>query len=577
MICPACGAKNRQDARFCRRCGRPLGKLEQQDAKPQEQAASMPAASVRGAEAEPAEELAEELQEEAHGEEPGPGPVAGDVSREELPADVAQPLATVQEGGAEGGGEGGVPGEEPVPPATAEPLAEGEPPEEMDTAAEIALEVDHPAPAAQDAEEESEPGSMVGEEVAGTAVEPASEPEMDVELDQDDVLGAFWREEKEPIEPASPGMLVAGRYLLLEVLDVGEDEVLYLARDLQRCWQCGAEIDAGEAFCPQCGAAQEQAAHSAASETRLLEVRPPGDEAQPETLVMARVTHEGRPFLVLGRSEPEPEPVAAPPTPKGIRLIVGQRSDPGQVRELDEDSVLAIHVTPTYQAVTSPVLGLFAVADGMGGHEGGEIASKLALQVLADRTLRTIFLPELAGDLKLDEDVLAHLRKAMLAANDAVFLARQKRGNDMGTTLTTVFVRDRRLFIAHVGDCRAYRWSDAGLEQLTTDHSVVASMIAHGQVSPDEIYTHPHRSVVYRCIGDQPMVEVDGDLLPLEPGDRIVVCSDGLWEMVRSEGIADVMMQEANPQVACDLLVRLANAAGGEDNISVVIVQVEAA
>ncbi|HSJ57737.1 MAG TPA: protein phosphatase 2C domain-containing protein, partial [Anaerolineae bacterium] len=304
-----------------------------------------------------------------------------------------------------------------------------------------------------------------------------------------------------------------------------------------------------------------------------------GEEVRPEVDVVSRLDHEGRVFLVLAGPEvkPEPEHVAAPPAPESIHLIVGQRSDPGRVRELNEDSVLAIQVAPTYQSVTSPVLGLFAVADGMGGHDGGEIASKLALQVLADHTLRTILIPELAGELRLEEDILAHLRRAALAANDAVYLARQKRGNDMGTTLTTILVRDRLLFIAHVGDCRAYRWSDTGLEQLTTDHSVVASMIAHGQVPPDEIYTHPHRSVIYRSVGDQPTVEVDGDMLPLEPGNRIVVCSDGLWEMVRSDGIADVMMQEANPQVACDLLVRLANASGGEDNISVVIVQVEAA
>ncbi|MGD8397484.1 MAG: protein phosphatase 2C domain-containing protein, partial [Anaerolineae bacterium] len=158
--------------------------------------------------------------------------------------------------------------------------------------------------------------------------------------------------------------------------------------------------------------------------------------------------------------------------------------------------------------------------------------------------------------------------------NDDVYLARQKRGNDMGTTLTAALIRDRRLFLAHVGDCRAYRWGAEGLEQLTDDHSVVATLISQGKAQPDEIYTHPHRSVIYRCIGDQPIVEVDADVYPLEPGERIILCSDGLWEMVRSEGIADVMMQEADPQTACDLLVRLANAAGGEDNISVLVVQV---
>ena len=130
--------------------------------------------------------------------------------------------------------------------------------------------------------------------------------------------------------------------------------------------------------------------------------------------------------------------------------------------------------------------------------------------------------------------------------------------------------------MAHVGDCRAYRWNADGLEQLTTDHSVVASMVASGQAKPEEIYTHPHRSVIYRCIGDQPRSRWTPTSCRLAPGDRLVVCCDGLWEMVRNEGIEDVMMQESDPQAACDLLVSRANVAGGDDNISVIVVQVEA-
>jgi serine/threonine protein phosphatase PrpC len=212
----------------------------------------------------------------------------------------------------------------------------------------------------------------------------------------------------------------------------------------------------------------------------------------------------------------------------------------------------------------------------MGGHASGEVASRMALQELADRVMRTVILPEMAGQLVWEDDILTFLRQATIAANDTVYLARQKRENDMGTTLTTVLIRDNRLFLAHVGDCRAYRFSADGLEQLTTDHSVVASMIAEGQAKPEELYTHPHRNIVYRCIGDKPVVEVDTDLLPLGVGDRVILCCDGLWEMVRDEGIEDVLMQEADPQAACDLLVRRANAAGGEDNISVILIQVEA-
>jgi serine/threonine protein phosphatase PrpC len=289
------------------------------------------------------------------------------------------------------------------------------------------------------------------------------------------------------------------------------------------------------------------------------------------------LSQEGRHFLLLAEREPEPEPAPeAPPQPPSIRLLVGQRSDRGQVRELDEDSLLSLTLSPTYESRTGPVLGLFAVADGMGGHSGGEVASKLALQVVADRALRAVILPELAGELVLEDDIPVLLRQSIIAANDMVYLDRQKRDSDMGTTLTTAYIRDDRLFIAHVGDCRAYRWNSNGLEQLTTDHSVIARLIVEGQAEPEELYTHPHRSIVYRCIGDKPLVDVDTVLLPLEPGDRVVLCCDGLWEMLRDEGIEDVLMQESDPQLACDILVRHANAAGGEDNISVIIVQIEA-
>jgi len=129
------------------------------------------------------------------------------------------------------------------------------------------------------------------------------------------------------------------------------------------------------------------------------------------------------------------------------------------------------------------------------------------------------------------------------------------------------------LYLAHVGDSRAYRWGQDGCQQLTVDHSVVASMVAAGTAKPEEIYTHPQRSVIYRCIGDRATVEVDVAALALSPGDRLVLCSDGLWEMIRDEGIEDVMLREADPQAACEILVEQANVAGGVDNISVIVVQ----
>jgi serine/threonine protein phosphatase PrpC len=516
MECPACGTRNREDARFCRSCGRPFAEPigeERAQASEEETAVGTAATGVPA----PA---------------PSPEVAQGEPSTEE--AADASTKENEEQVDAQG-----------LPPAADEAL-------DLEPAKEEAPEVIATEPATGE----------IGEEP------------VDDETDFTELADAFWRKEVVPLEPAEAGTLLAGRYLVLEVLDAQQDQVHYLARDLQRCWQCSLEMDApDEAFCPHCGAAQEQAPQ-VASEAELLQVR--SEDADPEAVtgVATRFTDQGRCFLVLVGAESEPAEPAEPTIPEGIRLVAGQRSDPGQIRALNEDSVLALLLASTYESQTGPVIGFFAVADGMGGHEGGEIASKLALQVLADQVLHEIILPDLAGELASHENVLARMRTATLAANDDVYLARQKRGNDMGTTLTAALIRDRRLFLAHVGDCRAYRWGAEGLEQLTDDHSVVATLISQGKAEPDEVYTHPHRSVIYRSIGDQPTVEVDADVYPLEPGERIILCSDGLWEMVRSEGIADVMMQEADPQTACDLLVRLANAAGGEDNISVLVVQV---
>ncbi|MGD9048258.1 MAG: protein phosphatase 2C domain-containing protein [Anaerolineae bacterium] len=575
MNCSACGADNREGARFCRSCG---AILQRDEGKPppdgQEIAAEEEAEELGAQEAIPEPAVADESVED--------GALPQERAPEEAAPEEALPVVATSEGSesepalAEPGTKESSAAEE-----EARAMAETEPEtgQEEDTTdlgdAESAIAapeqmIIETGKAGTDpaADEEPEAKPVIIEAASLGELEeyePLPEPENDV--------FSFWRDEVELMTPVELGTVIADRFAVVEALDVQEDEILYHAQDLQRCWQCGYDANDPEGtFCGRCGVLMDRR-----PEVRLLELRDASVEPDTGMTVAARLSHEERSFLLLAEPEPKPEPEAELVSePLAIRLLAGQRSDAGQVRELDEDSLFVLTMAPTYESRTGPVLGLFVVADGMGGHASGEVASRMALQVMVERVMQSIVLPELAGELVLEDEVLALLRQATIAANDAVYLARQKRESDMGTTLTTAYIRDNRLFVAHVGDCRAYRFNADGLEQLTTDHSVVANMIAEGQIEPEEIYTHPHRSIVTRCIGDKPVVEVDTNMLPLIPGDRVVLCCDGLWEMIRSEGLEDVLMQEADSQTACDLLVQHANAAGGEDNISVIVVQVEA-
>jgi serine/threonine protein phosphatase PrpC len=455
------------------------------------------------------------------------------------------------------------PAAEGAAPAVSEigPEAETVHPAEAEAAAEDAPAAELPSDAPQTAEEGAQrlaPGQAPGSEAAEETAPPLDEP-----------LPAEQEGSPSPLVPLPTGMVVANRYVLLSASEVRPSEIVYDARDLCRCWQCSFEGNRpDDAYCAQCGASLDR------KQVRLIQVRDDQAAREGSEAVEAHLSHEGFAFLVVAKEEPESAEVS---TPQHTRLIVGQRTDVGQARELNEDSMLALTLVSTFESIPKPILGFFAVADGMGGHEGGEVASRLALQVLADAVVGRILLAELSGNATPDPDVAKSLAGAVGEVNDAVYLARQKRETDMGTTLTAAFVRDGSLIVAHVGDSRAYRWNADGLKQLTVDHSVIASMVASGRAAAEEIYTHPQRSVIYRCIGDRPSVEVDAQVLPLAPGERLILCSDGLWEMIRSEGIEDVMLQEPDPQVACDVMVRRANAAGGEDNISVIVVQVEAA
>ena len=200
---------------------------------------------------------------------------------------------------------------------------------------------------------------------------------------------------------------------------------------------------------------------------------------------------------------------------------------------------------------------------------------KRQAQTIAQQVLQRIIWPILQGETLLPETLGDQLRQAVEVANRRIYDLRVERGSNMGTTLTMAVIVNSLAVIANAGDSRTYVWGPDGLMQLTRDHSLIGDLVASGQELPGAFYTHPERNLIYRSLGDRPQVDLDLFTLELEPGYRLVLCCDGVWEMIRNEGIEDVMLQEDHPQRAADMIVKWANDAGGEDNISVVIVNVE--
>jgi serine/threonine protein phosphatase PrpC len=234
-----------------------------------------------------------------------------------------------------------------------------------------------------------------------------------------------------------------------------------------------------------------------------------------------------------------------------VRLLVGERTDKGRVRDGNEDRPLI-----------DQRMDLYAVADGMGGHQAGEVASETAVEAL--RAAVASGTP---------------IRDAITLANDAVLerSAADERLRGMGTTMTAAtLAAGGTLLIGHVGDSRAYLIRGGELRQVTEDHSLVEEMVRGGELTPEQAEVHPQRSVITRALGIDPGVEVDIYTLELQEGDRVLLCSDGLTGMVRTEEIAAVLQREPDPQKAANELVEAANEAGGEDNITVVLLDVVA-
>jgi len=205
---------------------------------------------------------------------------------------------------------------------------------------------------------------------------------------------------------------------------------------------------------------------------------------------------------------------------------------------------------------------LFAVADGLGGHQAGEVASSLAIDTLLEAAPRE-------ADPKALGRAVRHANAAVIAAAEA---GRGRVG--MGTTLTAVMIDGTRLAVAHVGDSRAYLLHLGELQQLTADHSMVADLVRSGQLTVEESRVHPNRSVITRALGSDPNMIADAFEAHAAPGDRLLLTTDGLTGGVRDEEIARVLAQAATPAEAVEELIDAALDAGGQDNITVVVVDI---
>jgi serine/threonine protein phosphatase PrpC len=377
--------------------------------------------------------------------------------------------------------------------------------------------------------------------------------------------------------PLPPGLILDGRYRVESLSSASEVENSYVVTDLrgyEQCWACGQVYGASaatERFCRECGA-------DMLGRQLVLRERAIAPDEPASIPTEGGAGESVRTFVQSGRAyrvEPKVTPRAA--FPLGARLIAGAASDLGKTRsgELNEDSALVLVLDRLHESHSLPV-GLFAVADGLGGHANGPRASRLVINVLAHTIVRNITMPVLGSpaETPLDEDQLSNLlTEAVRAANGSLCAANKEAGLDAGSTLVAALIYGETAYIANVGDSRAYVCDESGLRRITSDHSLVQQLVAGGLIHPDDVYTHPQRNQIFRSLGDDPDIPVDLFVQQLRPGMRFLLCSDGLWEMVRDPDLETLLHADTDPQSTCDALMTAANDGGGEDNITAVVVE----
>ncbi len=274
-----------------------------------------------------------------------------------------------------------------------------------------------------------------------------------------------------------------------------------------------------------------------------------------------------------------------------FRIQAASQTDLGKVREQNEDDCFV-----QVSSGGGETSGLFIVADGMGGYKAGEVASKLAVQEIREllnplfapsSAQETIALPVLTGQEgshstrqlpEMREVALIHerLKQAITKANEVIVgygkAHREARG--LGSTVTVAVILGNNAYIANVGDSRTYLLRNDVLRPITKDHSLVARLVDAGHITPDQVYDHPQRNLVYRSLGaGHSSVEVDVFYEALKPGDILLLCTDGLWEMTREAELKRILSSGEPLESICQQLIDAANQGGGEDNITAVVVR----
>jgi len=597
MLCPTCNTPNRDDAKFCKKCGHsfraetantlaasgqagtsPAGEAPLEQTAAANPAYPQPAVATQLSEAPANDQLQAEAVDDVslaptliltpeqmmayHSrrwqQEEEQERAATDIA--DMPTLISTPDPAVSQGEQ-------VQDVVDIPAALDSPLASGDetipPPVSSDEGNTPSTSTEKDQVAQTSAVDTSDVAHGTTEEEASESMQPSSDQPGAAEAATD-------------FSTLAVGATVVGRYEITQVVSESEQEHIYQVIDhegYQRCWNCASEQNAqGDEFCMSCGAELLNAPYT--MHEYPATASPEADARVLHGTIVNTFIDQGHTYVI------EQQQIAQNAFPDGVHLEAATHSDAGDVRrsEPNEDSTLVLMLQRVHESISEP-MGVFIVADGLGGHDNGQVASRMTIALIAERMVRELLAGPLASEKagesakSFDEDgYVALLKGAVEDANTALCQVNERDKTDMGSTITGFMIAGDHAYIINVGDSRTYMLRGGQLYKLTNDHSLVEQLVAGGLIEPDDVYTHPQRSQIFRSLGDKLNVQIDIFKQQLHPGDIMLSCSDGLWEMVRNPQIESILNTAPDPQTASAQLIDTANANAGEDNISAVVV-----